>query len=55
MAESNYNENNIIPEGFLCPVCHENLRSQKKLLAHFETEHSEEQDLIKSIKGCPRG
>lgn len=50
MAESNY-DNEEIREGFLCPVCHKDLRSPTNLLAHFETVHSEEQDLLKSIKG----
>lgn len=40
-----------IREGFLCPVCHRDLRSPHLLLTHFETSHSEEQDLLRSIKG----
>lgn len=40
-----------IKEGFLCPVCHKDLRSPNNLLAHFQDLHSEEQDLLKSIKG----
>lgn len=50
MAEGNY-DNGSIREGFLCPVCHKDLRSPKNLLAHFENQHSEEQDLLRSIKG----
>lgn len=40
-----------IKEGFLCPVCHADLRTPANLLAHFQRLHSEEQDLLKSIKG----
>lgn len=50
MAEGNY-ENEKIIEGFLCPVCHKDLRSPNNLLEHFESVHSEEQDLLSSIKG----
>lgn len=40
-----------ILEGFLCTVCHKDLRSPQNLLAHFESQHSEDQDLLSSIKG----
>lgn len=40
-----------IREGFLCPICHRDLRSPNLLLTHFESSHSEEQDLLRSIKG----
>lgn len=39
-----------IREGFLCPMCHKDLRSPEKLIAHFQVLHSEEQDILKSIK-----
>ncbi|KAK4884394.1 hypothetical protein RN001_000665 [Aquatica leii] len=39
-----------IQEGFLCPVCYKDLRSPGNLLSHFVELHSEEQDLLKSIK-----
>lgn len=48
MAEAD--ENQII-EGFLCPICHKDLRSDSNLLNHFQELHSEEQDILKSIKG----
>nr|CAH7759468.1 unnamed protein product [Callosobruchus chinensis] len=37
-------------EGFLCPKCMKDLRSPQNLISHFESSHSEEQDLLKSIK-----
>ncbi|CAH0550029.1 unnamed protein product [Brassicogethes aeneus] len=39
-----------IAEGFLCPICHKDLRSPGNLIAHFQDLHSEEQDILKSIK-----
>lgn len=39
-----------IQEGFLCPSCHKDLRSPNNLIAHFQDLHSEEQDILKSIK-----
>lgn len=39
-----------IQEGFLCPICHKDLRSPQKLIAHFQDLHSEEQDILKSIR-----
>ncbi|XP_018570987.1 rabenosyn-5 [Anoplophora glabripennis] len=39
-----------IKEGFLCPICHKDLRSPNNLIAHFQDLHSEEQDILKSIK-----
>ncbi|RZC27689.1 FYVE and/or Rbsn domain containing protein [Asbolus verrucosus] len=43
-------EANAIKEGFLCPICHKDLRSPNSLIAHFQDLHSEEQDILKSIK-----
>lgn len=40
-----------IKEGFLCPICHKDLRSPNNLITHFQDLHSEEQDILKSIKG----
>lgn len=48
MAESQPDTH--IQEGFLCPVCYKDLRSRSNLIAHFEDFHSEDQDLLKSIK-----
>lgn len=49
MAESNNHEE--IKEGFICPICHKNLQSARRLVTHFEDLHSEEQDVLKSLKG----
>lgn len=38
-------------EGFLCPICKGDFGTAIKLLSHFQEEHSEEQDLLKSFKG----
>lgn len=37
-------------EGFLCPMCMQNLRTQAQLLAHFQEKHEDEQDVLKSFK-----
>lgn len=44
-------EENVL-EGFLCPICKEDLKSPDRLTAHFDTEHStdEDQDILKSFK-----
>ncbi|KFB42500.1 hypothetical protein ZHAS_00010245 [Anopheles sinensis] len=39
-----------ILEGFLCPICKNDLRTPERLTVHVEQEHSEEQDLLKSLK-----
>lgn len=36
-------------EGFLCPVCRTNFKTDKQLLAHYQDKHSD--DLLKSVKG----
>lgn len=38
-----------IVEGFLCPICHRDLKSLEFLTQHFEKYHSEEQDALKTI------
>lgn len=48
MAEA---EGTEVKEGFLCPMCHKDMRSPNNLIAHFQDLHSEEQDILKSIKG----
>lgn len=48
MAES---EETVMIEGFLCPICKVDLGTAVKLLSHFQEEHSDEQDLLKSFKG----
>lgn len=38
-------------EGFLCPICKEDLKSPDRLTTHFESAHSDDdQDLLKSFK-----
>lgn len=41
----------VIKEGFICPICLKDMRSPNNLIAHFQEQHSEEQDLLKSLKG----
>ncbi|VVC88863.1 unnamed protein product [Leptidea sinapis] len=47
MATANDDE---ILEGFLCPICKADLKSATQLTNHFETQHAEEQDLLRSLK-----
>lgn len=39
-------------EGFLCPICKEDLKSPDRLTAHFDSVHSTDvdQDILKSFK-----
>ncbi|XP_062539715.1 rabenosyn-5 [Armigeres subalbatus] len=39
-----------ILEGFLCPICKADLKTPERLTVHVEQQHSEEQDLLKSLK-----
>ncbi|EDS40233.1 rabenosyn-5 [Culex quinquefasciatus] len=39
-----------ILEGFLCPICKADLKTPERLTAHVEQQHSEEQDLLKSLR-----
>lgn len=39
-----------ILEGFLCPVCKEDLKSPERLTNHVEQQHAEEQVILKSLK-----
>lgn len=48
MAESSESQ---VLEGFICPICKSDLGTAVSLLSHFQDEHSEEQDLIKTFKG----
>lgn len=47
MATANDEE---ILEGFLCPICKADLKTASQLTNHFESLHSEEQDLLGSLK-----
>lgn len=44
-------EENIVLEGFLCPICKVDYGVDLKLYLHFQEAHGEDQDLIKSFKG----
>jgi rabenosyn-5 len=39
-----------ILEGFLCPICKVDLGTAIQLHTHFQ-EHTEDQDVLKSLKG----
>jgi len=43
-------EDNIVLEGFLCPICKVDFGLDLKLFLHFQEAHSEDQDLVKSFK-----
>lgn len=49
MAESNHDTEII--EGFLCPICKADLKSFPRLKTHFQENHPEDQDVVKSLKG----
>ena len=41
-----------VREGFLCPICMQDLTSITQLQAHFEEEHSnEDKAVLQSLKG----
>uniref|UniRef100_A0A182ND31 FYVE-type domain-containing protein n=1 Tax=Anopheles dirus TaxID=7168 RepID=A0A182ND31_9DIPT len=52
---SNTDSDGEILEGFLCPICKSDLRTPERLTVHVEHEHSEEQDLLKSLKEIFQG
>ncbi|XP_069692806.1 rabenosyn-5 isoform X2 [Periplaneta americana] len=39
-----------ILEGFLCPICKADLGTALQLHSHFQEEHTEDQDVLKSLK-----
>ncbi|RZF35179.1 hypothetical protein LSTR_LSTR012384 [Laodelphax striatellus] len=43
-------EDKAVMEGFLCPICKADLGTPDQLVTHFQNEHSEDQDLLKSFK-----
>ncbi|VVC25493.1 Hypothetical protein CINCED_3A023657 [Cinara cedri] len=43
-------EENIVLEGFLCPICKVDFGLDLKLFLHFQEAHGEDQDLVKSFK-----
>lgn len=46
---TNINDEKIL-EGFLCPICKDDFKTPDRLTNHVETYHSEEQDVVKSLK-----
>lgn len=46
-----FDDKDDVLEGFLCPICKEDLRSPDRLTAHFESAHSDDdQDLLTAFK-----
>lgn len=43
-------ETSEIMEGFICPICKSDEKRLEKLLQHFESEHSEEKDLVQTFR-----
>ncbi|KAI0216325.1 Rabenosyn-5 [Lamellibrachia satsuma] len=41
----------VIREGFLCPICMQDLGTVSQLLAHFDAEHSDDKDVLDQLKG----
>lgn len=48
-GEPDDDESCVILEGFLCPICREDLKSAEFLTVHFERSHAEQQDALKSV------
>lgn len=49
-SDANDDKDDVL-EGFLCPICKEDLKAPERLTAHVETAHSDQdQDLLKSFK-----
>lgn len=46
-----FDEKEEVLEGFLCPICKEDLKSPDRLTTHFDSAHSEDdQAILKSFK-----
>lgn len=43
-----------IREGFLCPICMQDLGTVVQLQSHFEEEHSEDKDVLDHLKGSSK-
>ncbi|XP_074656715.1 rabenosyn-5-like [Tubulanus polymorphus] len=41
----------VIREGFLCPICMQDLENVSQLQQHFDESHSEENDVLQQLKG----
>lgn len=51
MAERVDSYESDILEGFLCPICKADLKTLNRLKTHFQEQHPEDQDVLKSLKG----
>lgn len=51
MAEKGESFESDILEGFLCPICKADLKTLSRLKIHFQENHPEDQDVLKSLKG----
>ncbi|XP_075158754.1 rabenosyn-5-like [Haematobia irritans] len=45
-----FDDDGEILEGFICPICREDLKSLEFLISHFERQHPEEDDLKKTFR-----
>ena len=43
-------EQSDVKEGFLCPICMQDLRTPTNLSSHFEEVHSEDKDVLKQVR-----
>ena len=41
----------VIREGFLCPICMQDLGTVTQLLEHFDAQHSDDKDVLEQLKG----
>lgn len=44
-------EQDLIREGFICPICMKDLGSALQLQKHFEEVHSDEKDALQHLRG----
>lgn len=40
-------------EGFICPICMTDFKTPTLLTKHFEEEHKDDPEILKSLKGLP--
>lgn len=45
-----FDDDNEILEGFICPICREDLKSLEFLISHFEKQHPEDDDLKRTFR-----
>ena len=48
-VSTNVTDSNVAIEGHLCPICKTNCDSIEELAVHFQAEHSDDQDSLKTI------